>query len=111
MIKNGELEITWSFMMDYENSKNANNSRQNEINKWANLAVEYNIGDKNVLALAYEFQKIGIKKKDSFHLACAVQSKCNYMITTDDGILNKKSEIKNINVINPVDFIIWSGGQ
>ncbi|MES0489948.1 MAG: PIN domain protein [Leptospirales bacterium] len=111
MIKSEELQLAWSFMMDYENSQNTNKARQYEINKWANLAVEYNIGNENVLALAQEFQEIGIKKKDSLHLACAVESKCEYLITTDDGILKKAKVIKEINIINPVDFIIFSGGQ
>jgi len=86
MIKNQELQLAWSFIMDYENSKNANNTRKYEINKWANLSIEYNIGSEYVLTLAKEFQEIGLKKKDSLHLACAVDSKCEYLITTDDGI-------------------------
>jgi len=111
MIKNEKLQLAWSFMMDYENSKNNNISRQFEINKWANLAVEYNIGDDNVLAMAKGFQNIGMKKKDSLHLACAIDSKCEYFITTDDGILKKSEIVKKVSLINPVDFIILSGGQ
>lgn len=111
MIKNEKLQLAWSFMMDYENSRNNNISRQFEINKWANLAVEYNIGDDNVLAMAKGFQNIGMKKKDSLHLACAIDSKCEYFITTDDGILKKSEKVKKVSLINPVDFIILSGGQ
>jgi predicted nucleic acid-binding protein len=111
MIKNEVLQLAWSFMMDYENSKNTNNSRQFEINKWANIAIEYNIGDDNVLGTAKDFQNIGIKKKDSLHLGCAVDSKCEYFITTDDGILKKSNVVKLISIINPVDFIILTGGQ
>jgi len=111
MIKNEKLQLAWSFMMDYENSRNNNISRQFEINKWATLAVEYNIGDDNVLTMAKGFQNIGIKKKDSLHLACAIDSKCEYFITTDDGILKKSEIVKKVSLINPVDFIILSGGQ
>lgn len=111
MIKNDKLQLAWSFMMDYENSRNTNNLRQFEINKWANLAIEYNIGDENVRSMAKDFQNIGIKKKDSLHLACAVDSKCEYLITTDDGILKKSDLVKQVKIINPVDFIILSGGQ
>lgn len=111
MIKNEELQLAWSFMMDYENSQNTNITRRYEINKWAKIAVVYNIGNENVLTLAKEFQEIGINKKDSLHLACAVDSKCKYLITTDDGILKKTKTVKKVDIINPVDFIIFSGGQ
>jgi predicted nucleic acid-binding protein len=47
--------------------------------------------------------KKNIKPKDSLHLACAIEAKCNYFITTDGKILNKS--IENIIIINPIDFI------
>jgi hypothetical protein len=42
-------------------------------------------------------------------LACAIETKSDYFITTDKGILNKKNQISEISILNPVDFIIQIG--
>lgn len=51
-----------------------------------------------------------IKKKDSLHIACAIEAGCEYFLTTDGKILNK--DISEINIINPLDFIreLYYGG-
>ena len=45
----------------------------------------------------------GIKAKDALHLACAIESGCDYFITTDKGLTNKS--VDNIIIINPIDFV------
>ena len=45
----------------------------------------------------------GLKAKDSIHIACAAEAKCDYFLTTDIGILKKNIDI--VKVINPIDFI------
>jgi predicted nucleic acid-binding protein len=47
--------------------------------------------------------KLGLKNKDALHVACALRGKCDYFLTTDRGILNKK--IDGIAVMNPLDFV------
>ena len=49
----------------------------------------------------------GLKAKDAIHIACAAETRCDYFLTTDIGILKKNIEI--IRVRNPIDFIreIW----
>jgi len=46
---------------------------------------------------------LGIKNTDALHLACAIEKNCDYFLTTDTGIINKS--VKEIKVINPIDFI------
>lgn len=48
--------------------------------------------------------RIGIKTKDALHISCAEYAKCQYFITTDKLLLNK--EIEDIQIINPINFII-----
>ena len=51
--------------------------------------------------------KFGVKAKDTLHISCAIEAKCDYFITTDDGIL-KKYKTGDIKVCSPVEFInIW----
>ena len=42
---------------------------------------------------------------DCLHVACAIYSKCDYFITTDKGILKKSKKIKEIIIIDPINFI------
>jgi len=50
----------------------------------------------------------GVRENDALHVACAIESQCEYFITTDDGLLNK--DIENIKIINPIDFVRKYGG-
>jgi len=45
----------------------------------------------------------GIRANDALHIACAIDSRCEYFITTDAGLTNK--EIDGIKIINPIDFV------
>ena len=48
---------------------------------------------------------MGIKSKDSIHLACAISMQCEYFLTTDDELIKKASGIKEIKVTDPISFI------
>ena len=106
LVRSGEIELVWSFMLDFENKRNLNTVKQHEIARWAEHSVEYQLGDSNLLDLAEKFVALGLKKNDAVHLACAIQSRCDYFITTDKRILAKSSKITEIKVINPTDYFI-----
>ncbi|PKL31123.1 MAG: PIN domain protein [Spirochaetae bacterium HGW-Spirochaetae-10] len=103
-IKKGQLILAWSFML--ENSQNVDALKEKEIARWADVAQDFFTGSTKTLELSLEIMGCGIKKKDAVHLACAIESECDYFLTTDDGILKRKDAIKQIVIINPVDFII-----
>ena len=60
---------------------------------------------EEILKVASEIKKHGIKKIDSLHIACAVKAGANYFLTTDDGILSKASSIQDIRITDPIGFI------
>ena len=64
---------------------------------------------KQLLGGAEILMKMGFKKMDALHLISAIQSKCNYFITTDKRILNKDELISELKIINPVEFVILLG--
>ncbi|GHT98108.1 hypothetical protein FACS1894142_3990 [Spirochaetia bacterium] len=39
----------------------------------------------------------------SIHIFCAIESQCEYFITADGGLTNKKMD--EIKIINPIDFV------
>ena len=108
-IKNGLIELVWSFILDYENEQNIDGQKKNEIYNFERYSKIYFVGTSETEAIANKFHLLGIGKKDSIHLACAIETKADYFITTDNGIIKKQSEIPEISILNPVDFIIKIG--
>ena len=47
--------------------------------------------------------KSGVKEKDALHIACAIEGKCEYFITTDGRVLKYFSH--QIKICDPIDFL------
>ncbi|QTA81323.1 PIN domain-containing protein [Desulfonema limicola] len=43
--------------------------------------------------------------KDFLHLACAIEAKSEYFLTTDKILIKKAKHLKEIRVMNPLEFI------
>ena len=97
------FELAWSYIMDYEVSFNPFSERRNQIVKWKHIAAVDVDPSEPIVAMANEMVRNGIKPKDALHLACAIEAKCDYFITTDDKLLNKS--IDPIRVVDPVGFV------
>ena len=105
-IKNKEVTLLWSFMIDYEDSLNPHEDVRQEIEMAASLAVESVTPDESVLTAAKEFESKGIKPRDSIHLACALKGKAEYFLTCDDKLIKRATTLDiNIKIINPLRFI------
>ncbi|GAB4399317.1 MAG: PIN domain-containing protein [Microscillaceae bacterium] len=104
-IKNQALDLVWSYILDYENSFNPYEERQEIISEWRNFAKIDVSETDNLLENAEELTKLGIKAKDALHIACAMEAKCIYFLTTDAILLKKKPKIAQIELINPIDFV------
>jgi predicted nucleic acid-binding protein len=108
-ILNGTYELAWSYIMDYEISFNPFSDRKGQITKWKKIAkIDIDVSE-DIVKRANEIMKKQIKTKDSLHIACALEAKCNYFITTDRRVLNKS--IDDIIIINPVDFVGMTGDE
>ena len=103
-IRNGTLRLAWSFMMDFENEANPFEERRNSISIWKHLAFTDVSESQEVLERAESINKLGLKPKDSIHLSCAIEAKCDIFLSTDKGILNKTDLISELAIINPVDY-------
>ena len=97
--------MIWSYILDFENKQNPFEERQDAIRKWKKFG-ELDIEEKeSVLNRTRGLTEIGLKAKDALHIACAIEGKANYFLTTDDEILKKCSTYKEISVINPLGFL------
>ena len=56
-----------------------------------------------ILKKALELESFNFRSKDALHIAAAIHSQCDYFITTDKKILNKK--VDGIIMVNPLVFV------
>ena len=98
-----------SYVSRYENGNSPYSKNKIAIEKFFEQATTYVDIDKADIAekRANEIMEYGVKSKDALHISCAIEAKCDYFITTDDGILRKYRN-GDIKVCSPIEFInIW----
>lgn len=106
MIKADELELVWSYVLDYENEKNPFSDRKKSINDWKKFC-KIDIGESETLIKRAEhLQTINFSLYDALHVSCAIEARCRYFFTTDKKIVKDGKNIKEISIINPVTFFI-----
>lgn len=104
-IREGELELAWSYIMDIEVHKNPFEDRRNSIFDWKKYAVTDTAENEKLLELAESFSNMGIHSMDALHLSCAIYSECDFFITTDDDIIRHYAYRGEMQVANPTEFI------
>jgi hypothetical protein len=102
-IRQGKYDLVWSYMSDFENDNNPNIENKESIQIWEGISKYKCKSSENILKRGGEIAEKGIRANDALHIACAIESQCEYFITTDTGLTNKK--IENITIINPIDFV------
>jgi len=104
-IAEGRHDFVWSFILEYENSKNPFQLRRETIRKFSYRCIQY-VDESNadeITKIALPIIAAGIKEKDALHLACTIFSSCDYFLTTDDRLLKYSSE--QIKTISPLQFV------
>lgn len=109
-IHDGQVELAWSYILDYENAASPYEDQKRSIARWKRLAV-VDIGEsRDVIEQALVIAKHGIQNKDALHIACAIKAKCRCFLTTDKKILRKR--VEGITLLNPLNYIQEvEGGQ
>ncbi|MDR1323245.1 MAG: PIN domain-containing protein [Candidatus Margulisbacteria bacterium] len=102
-ILSGKHELIWSYILEYENNRNPYEEKRNAIKLWKDVAKIHCEENSEIIKQAEKLEKQGLKTKDALHVACAINALAKYFITTDKQLLSAK--IKDIRIINPVDFI------
>ncbi len=106
MIKNREIELVSSYVLDYENSRNRSEQKKESISDFIIHNESFFVGSDrstNIDLLKVAIMKTGVKEKDACHVACAIFAHCDYFITTDDRLLKYKD--KRIKLVSPCEFI------
>jgi hypothetical protein len=108
-VRNGKYILCWSFMLDYENGENPYEEKRATIALWKEVSQDFCPASESILSRGKEIMTLGVKNEDALHIACAIERRCDYFITTDVKLTNKK--IEGIAVINPINFIIETEGS
>jgi len=103
LIRQGELQLCWSFVLDYENGMNPFDEVRNRIAAWKSLAYDDCSLTDEVSSKAMQLMSIGLRQMDASHIACALYLGADYFLTTDKKVLNKR--VTGIPIINPIDFV------
>ena len=114
LVEKERYELMWSFILEYENSRNPFIERKINIKSISTLCTETIKPNDNIKLIAKDIIKnSNTKDKDALHLASAIDGECKYFITCDDKFIktverNRKSlkdTVQNIKLYNPIDFL------
>lgn len=103
-VRDGAVRLGWSYTLDFENDSNPSEERKENIKIWRNFASVDTTESPEILNVAVDLVSQGFRKMDSLHLASAMALQCDIFLTTDDGILKKRSKVDKIKILNPVEY-------
>lgn len=114
IIEKGNYKLVWSFILEYENSRNPFVERRLHIKSISTMCEEIIKPNNEIKLIAKNIvEKSNTKDKDALHLASAIYGTCDYFITCDDNFIktieknqnNLDSIIGNVRLYNPIDFL------
>jgi predicted nucleic acid-binding protein len=100
-VRSGEIELVWSYIIDYENSFNPLAERRRLIAQWKRYAWTSITASPRIVENALAIKRAGFGPKDALHLACAIAGKSDYFVTTDDAMLHKAAKIRELKIVDP----------
>ncbi|MDR1897311.1 MAG: PIN domain-containing protein [Prevotellaceae bacterium] len=103
LVTENRIELVWSFILKFENSRNIFSGKRNAIAQWEKSSSFFVEMSEDIRAVAKEIMATGVKEADAAHVACAIAGNCDYFITADKRLLKYRD--KRIVICNPVEFI------
>jgi predicted nucleic acid-binding protein len=105
LVRDGVIQLAWSYILDFENMNNPFIDRRESISAWRPYASVDCVETPAIKATAGAFAHAGLPRIDALHVACAADAGCDCFITTDDQILGKAGQISEIKIVDPIEFI------
>jgi len=104
-IKNRQLELVWSFILELENEENPFSAIREHVLSWKEIASVHVFWDAAVQEKSKYIQdSLNIKPKDAYHLACAIKGNADLFLTTDRKFLNRIRNIEKPACLNPLEW-------
>ncbi len=109
-VRDGQLGLVWSAVLDLENTGNPDAERAETITVWRDLARVDVSTTPAVEALAEAIAGRGVKAMDALHAASTITAGATWLLTTDLRLIRKMRGDDRIVVADPIDFIRhWQG--
>lgn len=106
-----KIDLVWSYILSYENSRNPSLEHRKTIALWEKMATVNIVYSQQTHNLAEKINALGVSEMDSLHIACAIEAKSHYFLTTDKKLLRvKMGNISHIGILNPREFVDKLGG-
>jgi len=111
LIETGSFSAKWSFVLDYENSRNPFPERRAFVQHLAQICEDTVEPEEAIRELAQSLsQNHNLRGRDALHLACAEWSGCDYLVTCDDRLIQHGQRLQQagaitLRVINPIDLL------
>jgi predicted nucleic acid-binding protein len=111
LIETGHFSAKWSFVLEYENSRNPSPERKALARYLAQSCDSTIEPDEPIRELAKQLSEVHkIRGRDALHLACAELAACDYLVTCDDRLIRQgkrlgEKGILTVKTINPVDLV------
>lgn len=105
-ISEGKLDLAVSHMLVAENTRCPNPMAKAHNLRFMHEHAKSYVGSKRMeelMPMIREIMDAGIKRADATHIACAIDSGCDYLVTTDDRMLKYKDN--RITIITPNDML------
>lgn len=107
LVKDAQILLLWSFMLDYENQANPDIRVKSIIKEWKRFSCSNIRLNDSLLIRARYLQTSGIDQKDALHISAAIEGTADAFITVDRGIIKKSNMINQIVVYNPIEYIAY----
>lgn len=106
LIQKKHLELVTSYMLRYECGQSPYEMRRRAIMQFVDTHTAAYVGlerKDEIVSMATEIMRTGIKFKDACHVASAIYANCEYFISTDKRLLKYKTD--QIKLVSPIDFV------
>jgi len=103
MIIEREIELVWSYVLKFENSRNPFKAKRHAIAQWEKISSSFVEMSDEIVAYAEKIATTGVKNTDALHVACAIAGNCHYFITVDKRLLAYRDN--QIIICDPIEFL------
>jgi predicted nucleic acid-binding protein len=98
-----------SEVVDIEISKIPDDERKQKVSFLSSTLKSYVTVDEDIERRAMELAELNFKPFDAFHIACAEKGGADVFLTTDDDLLKKalqKKEVLKVRLENPLKWLM-----
>ena len=106
-IKDGECELVWSAILDYECGLNPFPEQRLAILHWRDIACAIIKVDEVVLEYARWLLTHGVTEYDALHAACSVTGQADIFVTTDNRLLKRLRTAGGITAMLPQEALAF----